>query len=508
MLNANALPKIKSSVSTVERGIARLLMELPQPGEPVELYVLRAHLHSDDVQTASIALPGGGAMWVAFVDTIVDLTRLHQEVIEPLQRIARTGGLASGGPGHPLLPGSEAVDSMQDGAHRLLSGHALIYSAQGTAAVSVASFPSRPVAEPSTEEAILGPKQAFTEDIESNIGALRHRLKDDQLRVQVQVVARRSRTKVALVYLADVVYPHLVEGVRDGLAAIDTDFIRDSNDIQECLFNRSWTTIPLAEQTERVDRAADGIAEGRLCLVVEGSPFVLLVPTTFFENVKDGEHALPGPINVAFVRNLRLVGIFTSITAGGLYAALLTADAQVLPTPLALAVANSRNGVPYPVLTETLIMSLVVDVFSEATAQSPGGIGNTLSIVGTLIIGQMAVQARLASSLMMIVVAATVLGAFLTLKYPFSYTLRVWKYPVIVLSGLAGLFGWMLGILLFLTHMASLKSGGVSYLSPLAPLRPRTLTHMTLTDAPRAKMKFRPASWKPQDPDRTGGRRR
>lgn len=505
-MDRTASRRIINTANSVQGGIARLLMGLPDADEPLALYLVRTRLRSDDVQTARIRLPDGGALWVLFIASIVEPQRLHQEVIGPLQALAQAGRTGLQRVNGPVLPVAETLDSPDQFSSHLLTGHALVFGPFGVQSVAVESFPARGVTEPTTEQTILGPKEAFTEDIDSNLGAIRHRLKDDQLRIQVQLVGRRSRTKVALIFLADVAQPELVEGTRAGLAAIETDFIRNSNDIQEYLFNRTWTTIPLSEQTERVDRAAAGIAGGRVCLLVDGSPFSLLAPTTFFENLKDSEAALPGPINVAFVRFLRMLGILASLGAGGLYTALLTADAQVLPTPLAIAVANSRNGVPYPVLTEALIMLLIVDVFSEATAQAPGGIGNTLSIVGTLIIGQMAVQARLASSLMMIVVAATALGSFLTLKYPFSYTLRIWKYPVLLLSGVSGLFGWMLGMLLLLTHMASLRSGGVSYLAPLAPLHPKTLTRMTLADAPRPSLTARPASWNPQDPDRSGRR--
>jgi len=495
---------LAGAAGALRREVARLAERMPLPGEPAEIYVLRSRIRSDDLRTASVAMPHGRTIWVAFIDSIVDASRMESEVLRPLQELAAKGELPKGAPEHPLLPRARALSSLDEWATDLLAGRAVVFSPGVVVSLDIQAFPHREVGEPSTEQTLLGSKEAFTEDARSNIGAIRHRLQDERLRVETFVVGRRSRTQVALVYLADVVNPDVLDLTRSGLSAIDTDAIRTANDISEFLYNQTLTTIPLSEQTEKPDRVASAIAAGRLCLVVDGTPFALLVPTTFFENVKDGEVALSGAVSKGFVRLLRLLGMFTAISSGGLYAAVMTSDSQILPTPLAVAVSNSRTGVPYPVLTETLLMLLVIDIFSEATAQSPGGIGNTLSIVGTLIIGQMAVQARLASSLMLIVIAATALGSFLTLKYPFSYTLRIWKYPITILAGIAGLFGWMLGLLLFLTHLASLKSAGVPYLSPLAPLKTRTLLRTTVTDVARPAMDLRPESWNVRDIDRAG----
>lgn len=455
--------------------ITQIEGRLPESGEPAALYVARAQLGSDDIQTARIAAPSGRPVWVAFVKTAVDRARVYDEVLRPLQELARQGVPDP----VAILPRAEPAGSQP--AEKLAKGQVLITDGQTMWAVDMESFPRRAVAEATTEQAIIGSKQGFTEDLESNIGAIRSRLRDPSLRIELFEVGKRSHTQVALAYLADVVNPDVLELTRRGLAGIEADFVRASMEIQQSLYGKSLTTIPLAEQTERVDRAASAIANGRLCLIVSGTPFVLLVPTSFADTFMDTDTALPGPVTVSFVRILRMLGEVLAIAVPGLYAAVLTADTQLLPIPLALAVAASRSGVPYPVLTETLIMLIVIDVFSEATAQVPGGIGNALSIVGTLIIGEMAVQAHLASSLMMIVVAVSALGQFLAIKYHYSYTLRLWKYPVAILGGIGGLFGWLAGLLLLLSHMALLKSAGVPYLAPFGPYRPRTALRNTLT---------------------------
>ncbi len=492
------LTEVRRACDRAQAFIAQLENRLPESGEPAALYLARTGLGSDDIETVRIAVPSGRPVWMAFVRTIVDRARVYDEMLRPLQELARQGVSDPAA----ALPRAEPAGSQP--AQELAEGRVLITDGQKMWAVDMANFPERPVGEATTEQAIIGPKQGFTEDLEGNIGAIRSRLRDPSLHIEIFSVGRRSHTQIALAYLADVVNPDVLSLTRQGLAGIEADFVRTSLEIAQTLYGRSLTTIPLAEQTERVDRAASAIANGRLCLVVSGTPFVLLVPMTLADTFMDTDTALPGPVAVSFVRGLRMLGEVLAIAAPGLYAAVLTSDTQLLPIPLALAVSASRSGIPYPVLTETLIMLVVVDVFSEATAQAPGGIGNALSIVGTLIIGQMAVQAHLASSLMMIVVAVSALGQFLALKYSFSYTLRIWKYPVAILAGVGGLFGWMAGMLLLVGHVALLKSAGVPYLTPLGPYRPRTALRYTATLIPAPFRRGRPNVANQQQVDDAG----
>jgi hypothetical protein len=366
------------------------------------------------------------------------------------------------------------------------------------AALALPGLQQRQVAEPTTERMIVGPKEAFVENLDTDVGLVRNRLRDPRLRVEFHTVGRRSRTRVALLYVQDVTSRDLVVRTREGVRQIGVDHVRTAMDLGELIFGHSLTPFPLAEQTERPDRAAQALAVGRLCLLVEGAPFALLVPVTFFEFQKDGEGAVQGALATAFVRNLRLLGMFATVMIPGLYTALLSADVGVLPTPLALTVNAGRAAVPYPVLTEVLIMMLLTDILAEALGQTATGVGQTLGVVGSLLIGQMMVQAQLASSLLMIVIATTMLGAFLTLKYPFSYALRLWKYPVVLLSGVAGLGGWFTGLMAVIVHLATLKSAGVPYLRPLAPLSAHDVAHYGPVQPSRGRQRLRPQTWNPR----------
>jgi spore germination protein KA len=471
-------------------------------GDAPPLAAVRDALHGDqDFKSADVVLRDGRHIAVAYIETLADEQRLWQEIVQPL---------VAGQLRVHELPRATPVPSWHELLQRLLHGYALLLPPDGPAlAVDLRGLQQRAVESPSTERQVIGPKEGFVEKLETNVGLVRNRLRDPALRVQYIVLGRRSRTRVAMLYLKDVTRSDLVTRTRRGLRSVGVDFIRTAWDVVELTFQHGWSTFPLIEQTERPDRVAAALAQGRLALVVEGAPFALLAPATFFDFQKDGEGALPGPAISGFIRVLRLAGLFLSLTLPGLYVAVLGANPELLPTPLNLTLAATRIAIPYPVATETLLMLLVADILAEATTQAASSIGNALAIVGTLIVGQMMVQAQLGSSLMMIIIAASVMGAFMTLKYSFSYGIRIWKYALVLLAAVTGVFGWFTGLLLLLVHLASLESAGIPYLAPLAAARTPAGVAAAVVQPGRARMRLRPPELRPRQRVRArrGGRR-
>ena len=476
-----------------------VLRTLPRPGEPLLVRLLRAELGGNDDFVVHGAGPGEAGPWVIYLDSLVDPRRLRDEVEAPLATALRLGG---GGPGG-LWPGAPRATTAAGASQGILHGHVGIVVDHGgreCILYEAARSPGRAVEQPTTEQVMAGPKEAFVENLDTNLALLRGWFPDASLRLEIVRVGRRGRSRVAVAYLDDVVRPGLVASILDGLRRIRTDVIRADWQIAEYLTSGSLTTFPLAESTERPDKVAQALSGGRVAVFTEHSPFPFIVPTTIFEFQTDAEGALPGPIVTSFIRLLRHGGTFLAVTGPGLVVSLLSANPGPLRPELAQALTLTRAGLPYPVFPEMLLIMIVVDVFSEATSQAPGGVGHALSIVGTLIIGQLSVAARLVSELVMIVAAATAIGAFLTLRYQFSYSVRIWKYPILILSGVTGLFGWVAGMLFLVVHLASLKSAGVPYLSPLGPLHPRVALSQVVTRKRRPYSFRRPAIWRPADP--------
>lgn len=477
-------------IAQLRERLSDLLAALVPPSTQTPSRIGRL-LASDDLRDEPCILPNGSVARVLFLDTLVSRKRLVDEVLQPLS----TDGAA-----HGRLPAAQPAGDDRAIIRRLLDGQVAVVLPQGGAyTVPVQGLAARAVGEPSTDKAIIGPKEGFVERISTNLGLVRRRLKDPRLRVRTYVVGRRSRTRVALVYVDDLAPRRLVRRIKHGLSTISVDFVRTSMDIGEILFGRSWTPFPLSEQTERADRVANALALGRIAFLIDGSPFALLVPVTFLEFQKDSEGALQGPLVVGFVRALRLLGVFAAVMVPGLYVALVSVNVAVLPLPLALALNTARVAVPYPPLTETLIILLMVDILAEATVQAASAVGNTLAIVGTLIIGQMMVQAHLVSTLVLTVTAVTVMGSFMTLRFAFSYGMRIWKYVVVLLAAVGGMVGWFTGLLVLLVHLASLKSAGVPYLAPFGPMNLRDILNYGLVQPPKGSLRHRPRTWAPRD---------
>ena len=468
---------------------------------PPSIAEIREFMDGDDLQAIQIALPDGRELQMVLVESLVSTQNLWREVGQPLLR----------GTAQPEnLPRAKPIETWDELLHRLLEGWVMLIPPGGqTIGLHLDGLKQRAVGQPTTERQVIGPKEGMVERFDTNIGLIRNRLRDPALRVEVTNVGRRSRTPVAMLYLGDVARPQLVDRTRQGLASISVDFIRTEMDVAELTFQHGWTVFPLVEQTERPDRVAFLLSQGRVALVVEGQPFAVVVPTTFWDFQHDGEGSLPGPATTMFIRLLRYVGVFIAVALPGLYVALLTSGVSVLPSQLAQTLSGARLAIPYPVATESVIMLVLVDVLSEATTQSASAIGNALAIVGTLIVGQLIVQAHLASNLMMIVVATSIIGSFMTLKFSLSYAPRIWKYPIVVLATVGGLLGWFTGLVLLLVHLSSLESAGVPYLSPVAGNAPAADAWRVLLQPNRSRLRRRPQMLRPIQnvSARRGGRR-
>ncbi len=474
---------------TLQRQVTQLEEGLPFV-KPPTLDEVHASLHSGDLQRGHLPQPDGGRVGIAYIHTLTDERRLWHEVILPL---------VSGALPPPALPRAAPIQNWHALVHHLLQGGVVLLPETGPPlGLDMAGLQQRSVGEPTTERQVIGPKEGFVERLDTNVGLVRNRLRDPALRIAYHTVGRRSRTRVAMLYLQDVADPQLVQRASAGLHSIAVDFIRTAMDVAELTFQHSWSVFPLIEQTERPDRVAHGLSQGRLALVVDGAPFALLVPVTLFDFQHDGEGALPGPAVTAFVRLQRLGGLFLALALPGLYVALLAADPLVLPIPLTITLAAARFAVPYPVATEAVLMLFAADILAEATAQSASAIGNALSVVGTLIVGQLMVQAHLASTLLMIVVAASVMGSFLTLKFTLSYALRMWKYALVLLAAVGGILGWFTGLCVLLVHLASLESAGTPFLAPLAAARGPAAVARAIVQPGRSRERLRPAEYRPR----------
>lgn len=491
--------------------IDSVLVDLPTESQQADLHLqqwLEMSLGSDDLHVDELpGQPGHLPLKAIYFIPMVSEARLIQDVYQPLSQAKAVGAKGSQGGPNQLLDRRQWLEHgrwSQDPhiiQEELLNGSVALL-AQGQKDVyliKAKAEPHRNVDEPSTEVALLAPKEAFVESLETNLALVRQRLNTHQIRVKFDQVGRLSKTKIAVLYIDGLADPTHVKKVRQGVQRIETDYLQSANSVLEVLFADSLTPFPLGQRTERPDRTAQGLTEGRIVVMVDGSPFVLIVPTTMPDLQRDSEMYVSGPIGSTYVRYLRVFGLLIGVLSPAIYVILLGISPELAPPDVLVNIAASRSGVPYSVMFEMLIFLIVVDVVIEATQQAPSPVGQTLTIVGSLIIGEAAVQAKLASQLLVVVLAITTIGSLLAVTLPFAYAVRIAKYPLTIFAGTLGIYGLTVAILLLTTHLAALKSLDTPYLSAVAPLRWREFITYHLFSLSKPEQKIRPATFRPQD---------
>ncbi|PKM79948.1 MAG: spore germination protein [Firmicutes bacterium HGW-Firmicutes-14] len=341
----------------------------------------------------------------------------------------------------------------------LLEGvdRALMISSQG--------WKDRSISEPITESVVRGPRDGFTETLRTNTTLIRRRIKSPDLRLEGIKIGTRTQTDVVIAYLNGVAKKDVVDEVRTRLESIKIDGVLESGYIEEFIEDRPLSPFPQVERSERPDKVASALLEGRVAILVDTTPFVLMVPTVFFQFIQASEDYYERYYIGSMIRVLRVLALMVSITLPAIYIALTSFHHEMIPTPLALSIASSREAVPFPAVGEALIMGIFFEILREAGIRLPRPTGQAVSIVGALVIGQAAVEAGIVSQAMVIVVALTGISSFAIPAYNAAVAGILLRVPLVILAGFFGLFGILTGLSLILIHLCGLKVFGINYLS-------------------------------------------
>lgn len=362
------------------------------------------------------------------------------------------------------------VITMNELIENVLSGDTVILvdGSDKALKVSVRGMPNRGVPTSENEVAIRGSKESFSEAFYINRVLLRRRIKDTNFKIKQYKIGIRSHTDVAVCYLEDVAKPEIVTEIEKRLKEFVIDGIFDSGMLEQLTERNVYSPFPEFQTTERPDKAASAILEGRIAILVDNSPFALLLPTTLNSFFQASDDSYSRWELATFTRVLRYLSAILSIVLPGLYIAVINYNAEVLTSAMALSFAAARDGVPFSVLFEVIMMEIAFQVLLEAGIRLPGPMGSTLGIVGGLIIGDAAVNANLVSPIVVIVIALTAISAFTVPNEPFASAFRIVRYLIIILSAFLGLFGFIMGITILLIHLGGLKSFGMPYMVPFA----------------------------------------
>jgi len=481
-----------------------------------DLNFLRSLLHdSSDVVIRRVRLPAERDIDLAliYVDGMADKRVVDLDILQGLLHLARIQGfldrLSKGNAleviqTHLLTIGEiKVMAEVEKIIHSLLSGDTFILvegAAQGLA-VNTRGYETRGVQEPTIEAVVRGPREGFSENLRTNTSLLRRRIKDPDLVVEMLTIGDRTHTDIALVYIKDLANVKVVKELKGRIEKLRVDGILESGYIEQMLQDRSMTVFPQMQGTERPDKVAAGILEGRIAVIVDGTPFVLLAPAVWAQFFQSPDDFYERAHIAIFIRFIRLISMASALLLPSAYIALASFHPEMLPTSLALALAAARTGVPFSLLVEALLMEIAVEVVREASVRLPGPIGPTVGIVGGIILGEASVRAGIVSPLTVIVVAITAIGSFATPSYSSAIALRLLRFPFMFLAATFGLIGIATGLILLTIHVASLESLGVPYLAPYAPYHVESQGDAVVRRT-WPYLKERPTFLKPQDVER------
>lgn len=414
---------------------------------------------------------------IVYCSGLCDVERLERQVLAPLQK----GGLGDASTSHPIgvdfskeqLPVSsvQRVDIIEQAVQAILEGQALLLLEGQPAGIlyPLVNSQSRAPEEPAAESTVRGARDGFTESLSTNLNLLRLRVKTPALKLQMSTMGTYTRTKVTLAYVEGVIEDALVKEVEARLRKLSVKDVLESQYIEDGIIDQRYSPFPQMIATERPDVVASNLLEGRFAILVDGTPFTLIAPVTLSSMLQSPEDYYQNLYISIFIRWLRYIFYVLSLLLPSAYVAITTFHQEMVPTVLLLSIARAREEIPFPALIEALIMEISFEALREAGVRLPKQIGSAVSIVGALIIGQAATSAGIVSAPMIIIVAITGIASFMIPRYTASIATRLLRFPIMLLAGTLGLIGVMLGIILIVIHLSSLRSFGTPYLFPITP---------------------------------------
>jgi len=431
--------------------------------------------------------------FIAYFDGLVDRKEIENHLLKALMLESNLQPeSALQGNGHDLftavkdhvltLADTRVIDNFADLAHHVSSGDTvLVVDGYNQAlAAGTRSWENRGIQSPENEVVIFGPKEGFSETLRFNTALMRRRLKSTNFKIESMVIGRISKTDVAISYIEGVASPMLVEEVRKRLQQIDIDAVLDSNYIKEFIVDHKYTIFSQVEHTEKPDRACAHMLEGRVCVMVDGSPMALVVPVSFPRYWISPEDYYMHFIPASLFRLLRFFTFIIALLLPSLYVAVISYHHEMVPTDLYLTIVATRQGVPFPAFVEAFILEFMFEMLREAGLRLPRAIGPAVSIVGALIIGDAAVRAGLVSTPMVVIIAATGIASFVSPSYNAGIIVRIARFGFLFASAMLGFLGIMIALIIMLIRMVSLSSFGLPYLEPLAPFNKQEMSDILI----------------------------
>ncbi|PKR78234.1 spore germination protein [Halalkalibacillus sediminis] len=423
----------------------------------------------------------GQPIIVLFINYMIDKNHLYEYILEPLQKKEEQWDLGSLNNEIPVESNQQRT-TFQEVGDDLMKGHVAIYIEEMDACVTypIPRLDKRSLEKAETESLVFGPQVSFTESLQSNLNILHWRLDTPELKVEKFIIGKTIPTEVRLVYLNDIASDENVSEMRKRLEKLAVDDVVESSTLTQMIEDNSYTIFPQFLATELPDRFCYSLKEGRIGVLVDKSPTGIIAPTTFFSYFQSTEDLYTRWSMGTFIRLMRMVAMFLSVILTPLYVAALTFHYEIIPSALLVSLGHSRSRVPFPPLLEALLLEVLIELIREAGARLPTKVGQTMGIVGGIVIGQAIVQAGFTSNILIIIVALSALASFTAPSYLMGSAIRIIRFPVIILAGFWGFIGIAFAIAFLIIHLLKISSLKRPYLSPLYPLQIKDIDNSLL----------------------------
>lgn len=409
-------------------------------------------------------------IYVVYLESVSGSDKVNDYILKQLTSInnlknVRKYNIESIIPGPNTVKISE-VDQIE---YYLTNGFTVVLTSKEILAFETKADINRSVNVPEVQKSLYGPSDAFTENIQINLGLLKRRIKSSHLKSDDLVMGRKTNTKVQILYFDDITDMNTVESIKEKLEKIDIDGIIDAGNIVNILSEEQNTPFPTISQSERPDAVATALLEGKVCIMVDTSPFVLILPSFFADFINPVVDNYNRNINVNFLKVLRFCSFFITMMLPGFYISLVNYNMETIPTTLLVNFAGQSDGVPFPTIIEALVMIIVCEILRESDLRFPSSYGSAISILGALILGEAAVSAGIVSPIMIIIIAFTFITSLIFTEIEVINAIRFFRFLFLILASMYGLFGMAIALIYFLIHINGVTSAGMPYYYPIVP---------------------------------------
>ena len=430
--------------------------------------VKKEFTHNSDLIIKTINVRILKTIYIVFMETLCNSNKINEFIIKPIvinknSINKKTLNNYLSGPNTIKIDGIDTIEFYLTNGFTLIVINNIVYAVETKAELN------RNISTSEVQTSLNGPKDSFTENYQTNIGLIKRRLKSNSLKIDNIYLGRKTNTIIGIVYFHDIAKEENVKTIKNRLNAIDIDGIIDSSSVAFLLDGENKTTFPTIKYSERPDEVSQELIKGKIALVVDTSPFVLIAPSFFIDFINPNIDNYNKSINVLFIKILRPIIFLLAILTPALYNALLCYNPETIPMSLLLNISIQRQGVPFPLIIEIILMLIICEILKESDLRYPSKYGSAISILGAIVLGEAAVEAGIVSPLVIIIVAITFICSLTFNDTELSQGMRYWTFIFLLSSSVLGLYGIFLAFIIFLIKICSINSLNSPYFSPLAP---------------------------------------